>query len=109
MGYVQMNLFDFIQGLPPVVEAPPIAPPAVSIPTATKPYSISHNPKTGYRVVAAPGLTTTTGKNPCLSCPDFGLDMDGCSEKCEGRLRYLEAIGFGVGAVSDEGSYGFGN
>ena len=108
MGYVQLDLFDFIQGLPSVTEALPVAPSEANLSPASKPYSISHSIKSGYRVVLAPGLTTTTGKNPCLSCPDFGRDMDACSENCEVRLRYLEAIGFGASAVSDEGNYGFG-
>ncbi len=111
MGFVQMSLFDFIQGLPPVIETQPVsAPPQkATVQPESKPYTITRNSQTGYRVVLAPGLTTTPGKNPCLSCPDFGKNMDACSENCKARLSYLEAIGIGVSAISDEGHYGFGN
>lgn len=112
MGYVQMNLFDVVEQvqfqLEPVVVIPfKAAPKPISEPP--KPYTITHSPSTGYRVVAAPGLTTATGKNPCLSCPDFGKDMETCSENCTARLQYLGYFSDdGISAVSGEGSYGFG-
>ena len=66
-----------------------------------KPFTISAIPA-GFKVVMAPGFTTKTPRNPCLSCKDnVGQDKEFCSEFCSmdsDRTTYLSTIGFETGS-----------
>ena len=80
--------------------------------TPTKPYTIDKTPERGYRVVLAPGLTTSAPKNPCLTCQQHrsGQSKEDCSENCllqHAREAYLDHIGIPlVSAVESDGVYG---
>lgn len=99
---LQLDLLSYIEALPVVVKK-------------TQTHTITHTPSKGYKVVMAPGLTSSAQRNPCLSCDVFGRNMDACSENCkhpDARASYLENIGMGgvVCGVDTEasGAYGFG-
>lgn len=111
----QLDLFSVsfdVQGVS-VVEMQPVATEPVKTIKQSPTHTITHNPLKGYKVVMAPGLNASP-RNPCLSCPDFGRDMDTCSENCARaaeRASYLESIGMGetvCGVDMQAGSYGIG-
>lgn len=86
---------------------------AASIYTAAKvAFTIEPNPSNqkGFRVVMAPGLTSKTPPNPCLSCDSVSLDMDNCSEFCKHesvRSAYLNKIGLPlISSANGDGQYG---
>jgi hypothetical protein len=99
------------------IAAPIQTPFSISATPATQPaksYTIepASDPLKGFKVVLAPGLTTASPKNPCLTCPRGYDEKDSCSEKCTNSARraYLEQIGTGLvsGVDAASGIYGIG-
>lgn len=80
-------------------------------PTVKQPtYSITHNPKKGYKVVLAPGLTTQSLKNPCIGCPLQSADKSTYSCIRKVHQEYLAQIGVPdlVAVDTEDGPYGLG-
>lgn len=97
MKWQQLDLLGLLSQQPEVVAKTPT-------------HTITHTPSRGYKVVMAPGLTTMSRRNPCLSCDDFGRNMDSCSVNCKhetARIEYMRHIGMpDVAAVNADGAYG---
>lgn len=117
MAYHQLDLFSFAAAPDgPKVQVAvikSIPSPVVSQAVPQPTFTIEPNPTfKGFRVVMAPGLTTRTPKNPCLSCTNADFGKDYCSEFCShesARKEYLETIGIGlINAADGDGSYGIG-